>query len=113
VRIRSRKPCVLARRRLFGWKVRLLTVGLQNRRIHADELAKLDAAGRRVRPAVRTSRLHMLPSKCGGTTVYGTDRSRHGSNRVSSATESRKLTVFLRVPAKTRPSLLSSIIARC
>ncbi len=25
VRIRSRKPCVLARRRLFGWKVRLLT----------------------------------------------------------------------------------------
>jgi hypothetical protein len=29
VRIRSRKPCVLARRRLFGWKVRLLTRGLQ------------------------------------------------------------------------------------
>ena len=28
VRIRSRKPCVFARRRLFGWKVRLLTVGL-------------------------------------------------------------------------------------
>src|SRR6478609_8575479 len=26
VRMRSRKPCVLARRRLFGWKVRLLTV---------------------------------------------------------------------------------------
>jgi len=25
VRMRSRKPCVLARRRLFGWKVRLLT----------------------------------------------------------------------------------------
>ena len=25
VRIRSRKPCVLARRRLLGWKVRLLT----------------------------------------------------------------------------------------
>jgi hypothetical protein len=25
VRIRRRKPCVLARRRLFGWKVRLLT----------------------------------------------------------------------------------------
>ena len=25
VRIRSRNPCVLARRRLFGWKVRLLT----------------------------------------------------------------------------------------
>ena len=27
VRMRSRKPCVLARRRLFGWKVRLLTWG--------------------------------------------------------------------------------------
>jgi hypothetical protein len=26
VRIRRRKPCVLARRRLFGWKVRLLTL---------------------------------------------------------------------------------------
>src|SRR5580700_9891214 len=25
VRIRSRKPCVFARRRLFGWNVRLLT----------------------------------------------------------------------------------------
>ena len=31
VRIRSRKPCVLARRRLFGWKVRLLTIRLQGR----------------------------------------------------------------------------------
>jgi hypothetical protein len=28
VRIRKRKPCVFARRRLFGWKVRLLTVRL-------------------------------------------------------------------------------------
>src|SRR4051794_22109874 len=26
VRMRRRKPCVLARRRLFGWKVRLLTI---------------------------------------------------------------------------------------
>jgi hypothetical protein len=26
VRMRSRKPWVLARRRLFGWNVRLLTV---------------------------------------------------------------------------------------
>jgi hypothetical protein len=29
VRMRSRKPWVFARRRLFGWKVRLLTGGLQ------------------------------------------------------------------------------------
>ncbi len=31
VRIRSRKPWVLARRRLLGWKVRLVTVGLHHR----------------------------------------------------------------------------------
>ncbi len=31
VRMRSRKPCVFARRRLFGWNVRLLTGGLQGR----------------------------------------------------------------------------------
>ena len=30
VRMRSRKPCTLARRRLFGWKVRLLTEVLQD-----------------------------------------------------------------------------------
>src|SRR3954470_11650289 len=30
VRIRRRKPWVLARRRLFGWKVRLLTVWLHH-----------------------------------------------------------------------------------
>ncbi len=36
VRMRSRKPCVLARRRLFGWNVRLLT-----RRLQANELAWL------------------------------------------------------------------------
>lgn len=29
VRMRRRKPWVFARRRLFGWKVRLLTRGLQ------------------------------------------------------------------------------------
>jgi hypothetical protein len=31
VRMRSRKPWVFARRRLFGWNVRLLTRGLQER----------------------------------------------------------------------------------
>lgn len=33
VRIRRRKPWVLARRRLFGWKVRLLTRGLQKKSV--------------------------------------------------------------------------------
>ncbi len=31
VRIRNRKPCTLARLRLFGWKVRLLTVHISSR----------------------------------------------------------------------------------
>ena len=31
VRMRSRKPWVFARRRLFGWNVRLLTRGLQEK----------------------------------------------------------------------------------
>src|SRR5690242_20534498 len=35
VRIRRRKPWVLARRRLFGWKVRLLTRGLQKESVVA------------------------------------------------------------------------------
>jgi hypothetical protein len=83
-------------------------------------LRSVDAAGRRVRPAVRTSKLHMLPG------MRRHDPLRYGSlpARVKPApdavdalgpcaAESRKLTVFLRVPAKTRPSLLSSIIARC
>lgn len=36
VRIRRRKPWVLARRRLFGWKVRLLTRGLQKESVAAE-----------------------------------------------------------------------------
>src|SRR3954452_7387339 len=35
VRMRRRKPWVLARRRLFGWNVRLLTEELQTRRLRA------------------------------------------------------------------------------
>jgi hypothetical protein len=37
VRMRSRKPCVFARRRLFGWNVRLLT-GAPGKRILAVHL---------------------------------------------------------------------------
>jgi hypothetical protein len=40
VRIRSRKPCVLARRRLFGWKVRLLTGNLQGRAAAGSEIGR-------------------------------------------------------------------------
>jgi hypothetical protein len=56
VRMRSRKPCVLARRRLFGWKVRLLTVRLQqlgDRRRSWGSVA--DGRGGRDRQSGRTS----------------------------------------------------------
>jgi hypothetical protein len=46
VRMRNRKPCVLARRRLFGWKVRLLT-----RKLHRHRCTP--AGGHLVRPAAR------------------------------------------------------------
>jgi hypothetical protein len=52
VRIRSRKPWVLARRRLFGWNVRLLTEELPTqpagqRLAMNDRHAEGDLAGRR------------------------------------------------------------------
>ncbi len=46
VRIRSRNPCVLARRRLFGWKVRLLTRMLQEGRWVVDVWTGVDHHGR-------------------------------------------------------------------
>ena len=63
VRMRSRKPCVLARRRLFGWKVRLLTCtsparALQGRSTGAPERCAGDSAltglrARRILAAVK------------------------------------------------------------
>lgn len=52
VRIRKRKPCVLARRRLFGWKVRLLTVRLHR----CLSLPKFAARGRCARSTIRSAR---------------------------------------------------------
>ncbi len=40
VRMRRRKPCVFARRRLLGWKVRLLTSNSKNRTYTADALGR-------------------------------------------------------------------------
>jgi hypothetical protein len=60
--MRSRKPCVFARRRLFGWKVRLLTVGLHHsaqlcpRRARAGEALH---AGADVRPHRSLTRVRM------------------------------------------------------
>jgi hypothetical protein len=60
VAIRARKPCVLARRRLLGWKVRLLTVGSPSGRpgAHGERPGKGGRrcsryAGRNRRPARR------------------------------------------------------------
>jgi hypothetical protein len=46
VRIRSRKPCVFARRRLFGWKVRLLTSRTPSNRAPANDGRRATAAAR-------------------------------------------------------------------
>ena len=105
VRIRSRKPCVRARRRLFGWKVRL-------------PLLTVDSPGRRhgSRPAVGL--LNVLwteragPRWCSmicaqGTTVgghgshQGTQRRQRGSNRPGTADRPNLLP--RRVVNATRP----------
>ena len=105
VRIRSRKPCVRARRRLFGWKVRL-------------PLLTVDSPGRRhgSRPAVGL--LNVLwteragPRWCStvraqGTTVgghgshQGTQRRERGSNRPGTADRPNLLP--RRVANATRP----------
>jgi hypothetical protein len=68
VRIRSRNPCVLARRRLFGWNVRLLTGGSTWRCQHPA-----------VRPRGAPARSR-LPGKV-FESVHVTRIPDHGSNR--------------------------------
>ena len=86
VRIRRRNPCVLARRRLFGWNVRLLTAKLHQkegkarlRRPHTGGRSSLRSAGHTVKrapspgshPAPRRGQAdtpgddHRLPTGCG------------------------------------------------
>ena len=67
VRIRSRKPCFLLRRRLFGWYVRLLTDVLHARE---DEVVTATTGSRRMRQA---SKAVGLPN--------GTASAATGSNR--------------------------------
>jgi hypothetical protein len=87
VRIRSRKPCVFARRRLFGWYVRLLTSGLhrwcrrqcpQGRRTTGTTFSSLPTAGASVEP-----RCHARPTVTDGGPGNGTERLRYWSNRGS------------------------------
>jgi hypothetical protein len=63
VRMRSRNPWVFARRRLLGWKVRLLTCGLQDGGSAAGSLSRTDPVTRspyprRGRPPARGGRTH-------------------------------------------------------
>jgi len=85
VRIRSRKPCVRARRRLFGWKVRLplLTVDSPGRRHGTGPAAGLlnvlwtERSGPRSGSAARAQR-----GTVGGHRSHqGTQRLERGSNR--------------------------------
>ena len=68
VRIRKRKPCVLARRRLFGWKVRLLTV-----KLHQFARVRYDVGVRAAQAAQYG--VHSLGP------IYGTDPRTPRSNR--------------------------------
>lgn len=71
VRMRSRKPWVFARRRLFGWKVRLLTSGLQasgrvlwSRRLYTREACQAREGMRKSR------RVTSRPSYVTGDTCF-------------------------------------------
>lgn len=72
VRIRRRNPWVLCRRRLFGWKVRLLTGSLRDLRLKRSTTAR--------RPTVTCSSLFTgAPACAGGRTA---PRYARGSERV-------------------------------
>ena len=62
VRMRSRKPCVLARRRLFGWKVRLLTCTSPRSRLQRKEGP--GATGTRARSRPRPASGHGATACC-------------------------------------------------
>jgi hypothetical protein len=85
VRIRNRKPCVFARRRLFGWNVRLLTVGLH--RYGGQALNPDDRVGAvcnpRQGPVVTSGGLRVRPVNAAPhRPIYGTDHSGRRSNRL-------------------------------
>ena len=73
VRMRSRKPCVLARRRLFGWNVRLLTGGSTYGFITGSPAARRASARQTARESVGS--------------VHGMRTSNHRSNQWCCATE--------------------------
>src|SRR4051794_23020881 len=59
VRIRRRNPCVLARRRLFGWNVRLLTAKLHQK----EGKARLRRPYTGGRTSLRSSRQPVKPAR--------------------------------------------------
>jgi hypothetical protein len=98
VRMRSRKPCVLARRRLFGWKVRLLTTGTP----HGHETTRQETSGRRGRWTAD----HTQKRRAGARPTNGTGRHNARSN---AELVGRGTGVSLRPPASRFPG--SSVTA--
>lgn len=79
VRIRSRNPWVFARRRLFGWKVRLLTVSL-----HHNRCRDRNSAGMVLRSGRKHASEFSTGNPPGGrhrSRLNGTDRPWRRSNR--------------------------------
>jgi hypothetical protein len=75
VRMRSRKPWVLARRRLFGWKVRLLTTAPQQGQVRQHRRGEVGRSppATTERPRSRT-RLHV--ATCSRGRAWACDRGR-------------------------------------
>ena len=82
VRIRSRKPWVLARRRLFGWKVRLDTDTPQVDQVTAGR-RKQETLGGSV-PRRRTSPSENLRKACGHADMSRQERLCHGTRQRAS-----------------------------
>jgi hypothetical protein len=116
VRMRTRKPCVFARRRLFGWNVRLLTSELQKLSCGSKATSR-DGRGRTAlpRPGIRswwtpTTITHPREARGHATAVavkpsHGTGTRGRGSNQVAggTATFSEAYGTSSRPASTTRP----------
>lgn len=93
VRIRSRKPCTLWRRRLFGWYVRLLTSSLQvvDGTVHGPGRTTHDVASLERTTGTACPRARTLGKHCGrGRPAGPVVDMRHRSNRSRPANGTRR-----------------------
>jgi hypothetical protein len=96
VRMRRRNPWVLARRRLFGWKVRLLTIGLRNCRAQDPGCRR----GGRCRPPSEARVFPWFPRAC----ENGRQAGHHGTRAAATGSNQRR--------CWTTPPLAPSAAAR-